>query len=210
MGIKGWMERKEQEKYRKVRMEMRQNIRSLNQLNNSIEKKKTEMIALAKKAKEQGLDSQYKLAFNALKMMMSQQLRVRKMSLQIQILESVREMIFANAKFVKLFGKVGREATKLVSKMNMSKNQMDFQAGFDAMNDCMGELEAFMEENDMMVDGMDMSSEASVDIDNELMKLINGTGEVSTGPAKAAEAPASADNNIESEIEKRWAALRGE
>jgi len=209
MGINGWMERREQEKHRKVRMEMRQNIRSLKQLNNSIEKKKTEMIALAKKAKEQGLDSQYKLAFNALKMMMSQQLRVRKMSLQIEILESLREMNFANAKFVKLFGNVGREATKLVSKMNMSKNQMDFQAGFDAMNDCMGELEGFMEENDMMVDSMDMGSEASVDIDNELMKLINGTGEVSSSP-KTAEAPQGASSNIEDEIEKRYAALRGE
>ena len=90
------------------KLEMRRSIRDLDRWDRSLEKKKIEMIKLGQEANRQGIKEQYALAFNGLKMIMNQQLRARRMQLQLKLLESLRDLSLMSSGFMGMMGKVSK------------------------------------------------------------------------------------------------------
>ena len=99
----------QEKKAMKAKLALRQCIRSLQKWERTLEKKKEDMLRLGREAKRHGIKDQYLLAMNGLKMIMSQQLRAKKMQLQLQLVETLRDLAFVSSGFVGVMGKIGAE-----------------------------------------------------------------------------------------------------
>lgn len=197
-----YMFKSKEEKERETKRAVKSSIRELNRLDQTIETKMNDMAKMAKKARVQGLDSQYKLAFNALKMMMEQQRRVKSMALQIDIIDIIRTLHIASNRFIVMCGRVGKEATDLVKRINAGEKIADFEKGFDLINGSMDDLNDFMADNANVFGEMSKESGDSTAItDAEIEALISAlpvTERVAAPaqPQREGEAPASMDDEI--------------
>ena len=134
------------------KMEMRKTVRELERWDRSLEKKKDELVKLGREANRQGIRDQYAVAFNGLKMVMNQQLRARKMALQMKMVESLRDLSVVSSDFMGMMGKVGNEVNKITAGTNFLKNQAAFETG-------MFSIEQMMDQMDGLMDDMDMNME---------------------------------------------------
>ncbi len=159
-----------EKKAMRAKMALRQCIRSLQRWERSLDKKKEEMIKLGQEARRQGIKDQYTLAVKGLKMIMGQQLRSKKMQLQLQLVETMRDLAHVNNSFVSILGNVGREVEKVAGQANFVKNQMAFEQGMFSIEGMMDQLDGFMADNDQ-----NLASEAGLETisDSDIERLFD-------------------------------------
>ena len=182
------------------RLEMRRSVRDLERWDRSLEKKKSEMIKLGQEANRQGIKEQYALAFNGLKMIMNQQLRARRMQLQLKLLDSLRDLSQMSSGFMGMMGKVSKEINKVTSGTNFLKNQAAFESGMISIEQMMGQMDSFMEDMDMNME--DQAGPKTVS-DEEIARLFD------IPEVKTAEAAPAADPRI-SDLSKQLKDMLGE
>ena len=171
------------------RLEMRRSVRDLERWDRSLEKKKSEMIKLGQEANRQGIKEQYALAFNGLKMIMNQQLRARRMQLQLKLLDSLRDLSQMSSGFMGMMGKVSKEINKVTSGTNFLKNQAACESGMISIEQMMGQMDSFMEDMDMNME--DQAGPKTV-TDEEIARLFD-IPEVQTAQAVPAADPRISD-----------------
>lgn len=133
-----------EQKAMEAKLALRRGIRDLKKWDRTLDKKKAEMIRLGQEAKRQGLKDQYALAFNGLKNIMSQQLRSKKMQLQLELVETMRDLAQVSSGFVGQMGRIGKEVEKIAGKTDFLKNQMTFEKGMLSVEGMMDQLDSFM------------------------------------------------------------------
>ena len=159
-----------QEKELEARIAVRQGIRDLEKVNKKLEKKKDEMLAFAREAREKGIKQQYAVATSGLKMIVNYQKRSEAMVLQAKMAESMRDLTTISSKFVNLMGNMGKEVSKVASGTNFAKNQMEFEKGMASAEMAMEQLETFMEDAGMGFADVQMSDE---ELDAEIEALVS-------------------------------------
>jgi hypothetical protein len=155
----------------KARMAMRRGIADLKRWERSLEKKRADMIRLGQEAKRQGIRDQYALALSGLKMIMAQIQRAKKMQLQLNLVETMRDLSTISSGFVGMMGKVGKEIEKVTGNVDFMKNQMKFEQGMMSIDDMMGQLESFMDDADPM---LSVSQEQQIS-DSDIEKMFDAT-----------------------------------
>ncbi len=148
-----------QEKELEARIAVRQGIRDLEKVNKKLEKKKDEMLAFAREAREKGVKQQYAVATSGLKMIINYQKRSEAMVLQAKMAESMRDLTGISSKFVNLMGTMGREVAKVANSTNFARNQMEFEKGMASAEMAMDQLESFMEDAGMGFADVEMSDD---------------------------------------------------
>jgi hypothetical protein len=160
-----------EKKAMKARMAMRRGIADLKRWERSLEKKRADMIRLGQEAKRQGIRDQYALALSGLKMIMAQIQRAKKMQLQLNLVETMRDLSTISSGFVGMMGKVGKEIEKVTGNVDFMKNQMKFEQGMMSIDDMMGQLESFMDDADPM---LSVSQEQQIS-DSDIEKMFDAT-----------------------------------
>ena len=159
-----------QEKELEARIAVRQGIRDLEKVNKKLEKKKDEMLAFAREAREKGVKQQYAVATSGMKMIVNYQERSEAMVLQAKMAESMRDLTTISSKFVNLMGNMGKEVAKVASGTNFARNQMEFEKGMASAEMAMEQLESFMEDAGMGFADVEMSDE---ELDAEIEALVS-------------------------------------
>ncbi len=159
-----------QEKELEARIAVRQGIRELEKTNKTLEKKKDEMLAFAREAREKGVKQQYAVAVSGLKMIINYQKRSEAMVLQAKMAESMKDLTRISSKFVNLMGAMGKEVAKVAKSTNYAKNQMEFEKGMASAEMAMDQLESFMEDAGMGFTDIEMGEE---ELDQEIEALIS-------------------------------------
>ena len=149
---------------------MRQGIRELEKTNKTLEKKKDEMLAFAREAREKGVKQQYAVAVSGLKMIINYQKRSEAMVQQAKMAESMKDLTRISSKFVNLMGAMGKEVAKVAKSTNYAKNQMEFEKGMASAEMAMDQLESFMEDAGMGFTDIEMGEE---ELDQEIEALIS-------------------------------------
>ena len=169
MNKPGFLKNK-QEKELEARIAVRQGIRELEKTNKTLEKKKDEMLAFAREAREKGVKQQYAVAVSGLKMIINYQKRSEAMVLQAKMAESMKDLTRISSKFVNLMGAMGKEVAKVAKSTNYAKNQMEFEKGMASAEMAMDQLESFMEDAGMGFTDIEMGEE---ELDQEIEALIS-------------------------------------
>ena len=159
-----------QEKELEARIAVRQGIRELEKTNKTLEKKKDEMLAFAREAREKGVKQQYAVAVSGLKMIINYQKRSEAMVLQAKMAESMKDLTRISSKFVNLMGAMGKEVAKVAKSTNYAKNQMECEKGMASAEMAMEQLESFMEDAGMGFADVEMSDE---ELDAEIEALVS-------------------------------------
>lgn len=157
-----------------TKMALRSGVRDLARWDRSLEKKKGQMIDLGRKAKEQGSREQYRLAVSGLKMVMTQQLRARRMQIQLQLMENMHDLSHVSSKFVGLMGNVGKQITQLNKSANLMANNEKMQQGMLSLENLMSEMEDFMGDVDDNLTNVEHESNIE---DSDVEKLFDMPGE---------------------------------
>ncbi len=189
MGIRELFKSKE-ERALEAKLALKRSIQELDRCDKSLERKKNEMIRHAQEARKQGIEQQYQIALNGLKMILGYQRRTQAMKLRIQMAESMRDLTNTSAEFVKILGSVGKEMGALVKGADFVHNQVEFQKGMLQADNIMQQLEGFMDTMDLTMD--DMSDE---EMTREVEHLIDVTAAAQPDP-------------VDDEIERRLRALQ--
>lgn len=159
-----------------AKLAMRHSIRDLDRWDKSLEKKKAEMIRLGREANKQGIKDQYLLAFNGLKMVMNQQLRARKMQLQLKLVESMRDLSLISTDFLNMMGKIGKEVEKVSGGADFIKNQTAFESGMLSLEQMMDQMDGFMTDGDSILGDSDKNDAVT---DDEIARLFDIPSELS-------------------------------
>ena len=159
-----------QEKELEARIAVRQGIRDLEKVNKKLEKKKDEMLAFAREAREKGVKQQYAVATSGLKMIVNYQKRSEAMVLQAKMAETRRDPPTISRTFGNLMGNMGKEVAKVASGTNFARNQMEFEKGMASAEMAMEQLESFMEDAGMGFADVEMSDE---ELDAEIEALVS-------------------------------------
>jgi hypothetical protein len=175
------------QKAMRSKMAIRKGVQELKVWNRNLEKKKAEMIGFAQTAKMHGIPAQYALAVSGLKMILTQQKRAMSMTLQMQLVETMRDLSTMSSGFVKLIGNVGKEISKITGKVDFFKNQEAFQEGMMSMDGLMMQMESFLDSNAEPMQDVAGTDEIS---DSDIEKLIDVTA-------------SAGEDKVESEIEKK-------
>ena len=180
-----------QEKELEARISVRQGIRELEKTNKTLEKKKDEMLAFAREAREKGIKQQYAVAVSGLKMIINYQKRSEAMVLQAKMAESMKDLTRISSKFVNLMGNMGKEIAKVARSTNYAKNQMEFEKGMASAEMAMDQLESFMEDAGMGFTDIELGED---ELNDEIEALVS------------ADVSAPADK-MEDELAKKLASL---
>ena len=159
-----------QEKELEARIAVRQGIRELEKTNKALEKKKDDMLAFAREAREKGVKQQYAVAVSGLKMIINYQKRSEAMVLQAKMAESMKDLTRISSKFVNLMGNMGKEISKVAQTTNFAKNQMEFEKGMMSAEMAMDQLESFMEDAGMGFTDIEMGED---ELNDEIEALIS-------------------------------------
>ena len=159
-----------QEKELEARIAVRQGIRELEKTNKALEKKKDDMLAFAREAREKGVKQQYAVAVSGLKMIINYQKRSEAMVLQAKMAESMKDLTRISSKFVNLMGNMGKEISKVAQTTNFAKNQMEFEKGMMSAEMAMDQLESFMEDAGMGFADIEMGED---ELNEEIEALIS-------------------------------------
>ena len=159
-----------QEKELEARIAVRQGIRELEKTNKALEKKKDDMLAFAREAREKGVKQQYAVAVSGLKMIINYQKRSEAMVLQAKMAESMKDLTRISSKFVNLMGNMGKEISKVAQTTNFAKNQMEFEKGMMSAEMAMDQLESFMEDAGMGFTDIEMGED---ELNEEIEALIS-------------------------------------
>ena len=165
-----------------AKLAMRRSIRDLDRWDRNLEKKKAEMIKLGREANRQGIKDQYVLAFNGLKMVMNQQLRARKMQLQLKLVESMRDLSHISSDFLGMMGKIGKEVEKVAGGANFLENQAAFESGMFSLEQMMDQMDGFMSEADSTLSDQDRQDTVT---DDEIARLFDIPQETAVNPEAA-------------------------
>ena len=159
-----------QEKELEARISVRQGIRELEKTNKTLEKKKDEMLAFAREAREKGIKQQYAVAVSGLKMIINYQKRSEAMVLQAKMAESMKDLTRISSKFVNLMGNMGKEIAKVARSTNYAKNQMEFEKGMASAEMAMDQLESFMEDAGMGFTDIELGED---ELNDEIEALVS-------------------------------------
>ena len=176
MPLKDLFKSKEQ-KALEAKMAIRRSVQELKKSDKSIDRKKEDMIKHAQEAKRQGITQQYNMALNGLKMLLGYQKRIRAMILQIQITESMQDVVSISSDFTNLVGNVSKRINGLVKGADFAKNAALAEMGMMQVDNLMGELDGFMESM-----GMSMEEMTDEEMTEEVERLIDVTGASRSDP----------------------------
>lgn len=155
-----------EKKAMKAKMALRRSVSDLKRWERGLEKKKADMIKLGQEAKRQGIKDQYALAVSGLKAIMAQLQRAKKMQLQLNLVETMRDLSNMSSGFVDIMGKVGKEIENITGSTDFMKNQMKFEQGMMSIDGMMGQLESFMDDSgDTLLSGVQDNNISDVDIE---------------------------------------------
>lgn len=155
-----------EKKAMKAKMALRRSVSDLKRWERGLEKKKADMIKLGQEAKRQGIKDQYALAVSGLKAIMAQLQRAKKMQLQLNLVETMRDLSNMSSGFVDIMGKVGKEIESITGSTDFMKNQMKFEQGMMSIDGMMGQLESFMDDSgDTLLSGVQDNNISDVDIE---------------------------------------------
>lgn len=158
-----------EQKALRTKLVIRKGISDLKRYERSLEKAKTNMINLGRKAKEQGSQDQVRLLVGGVKSIMAQQLRAGKMQIQLTLMENMHQLSAVSSQFSNLLGNVGREISKIAGSTNLLANSEKMQTGMLNMETMMDQMDDFMTDFDSSMS----DTKADQISDNEIEKLFN-------------------------------------
>ncbi len=164
-----WFKSK-QEKELERRMAVHHTLNELDKCSKSMNKKKDEMIKIAKQAKQAGLQREYATARNGLISMMKYSQTLEAIRLRVKIAESMRDMSSASMKAVNSMGALGKELSGIIGHMDLARNQATFEMGSMRMEEMMTQMEDMLESTTDLSGAMDNA--ADTDFASEADKLI--------------------------------------
>ena len=159
MAFLGFKTKAEREMERKLAI--RRTMNELNRCKKSMEKKKTEMMQLAARAKSEGLSREFATAKNGLISIMKYSQTLEAVRMRLQIAETMRDMSSASMKAVKSMGDIGKELSSIMEKTDFTKNQAAFEMGSLKMEEMMSQMDDMLESTSDMSGGY--STETSED-----------------------------------------------
>lgn len=128
MGIFKSKETKEMEK----RLAIKKTIQEMNKQIAKLTESENYFLNIAKKAKEENLDSQLTLAVNALKSTIAQKKKVQEMLLNFQIMTQTKDMLITTAEFLKGMGSLSSDMSKLCNDKEFEKVSVSFEKAMQA------------------------------------------------------------------------------
>lgn len=132
----------------RTKLAIRKGINDLNRYERSLTKAKNNMIDLGRKAKEEGSPDQVRLLVSGVRNIMTQQLRVGKMRIQLMLMENMHQLASVSSQFTGLIGKVSKEVTNITKNTNFMKNSAKMQEGMMNMELMMDQMDDFMTDFD--------------------------------------------------------------
>ncbi len=139
---------------------------------NKLEEAKKRYIEEAKRAKQQGIDSQYKLARSGLAMAVRQQQVAEQLLLNIELNQQTKDASEVTRDFVQGIDTLGKQITTLNGKINITRAKKNMRSAMAQSEQMQDNLEGFMDESEMMfgsvASGTGLESELDALIDREV------------------------------------------
>ena len=117
---------------------------------NKLEEAKKRYIEEAKRAKQQGIDSQYKLARSGLAMAVRQQQVAEQLLLNIELNQQTKDASEVTRDFVQGMDTLGKQITTLNGKINITRAKKNMRSAMAQSEQMQDNLEGFMDESEMM------------------------------------------------------------
>ncbi len=156
------------------RIMVKKTLATLKKYSDELETKKSNYLELAKKAKLQGIDSQYNLAVSGLKSCIIQKKKMDEMALNIEIMNQMKDLGRMQADFLDVMRGISKEMVKITKDMSFKETTKQFE-------DAMARTEATNMELEGLLDSSSASFSSSVSgIDNkEIEQMINNEAKIS-------------------------------
>ena len=153
-----------------------------------LEEQKEVYIRAGKEAKERGLDAQYNLALNGLKMTMAQQKRVYEMKLNFEITSQMKDMTVMTTEFLKGMSSLSKDMVKLSKEKDFRKVEKQFAEAMVAQEVQTMNLENFMDSTQAAFEtGTSSMSSASDNAEIEKLMINEIGGEVDASASMESE-----------------------
>ena len=137
---------KQQKEFEK-KMAIKKTINEMNKQIAKLEESEKNFIEIAKKAKEQGIESQLNIAINSLKMTMAHKKRVQEMLLNFQIMTQTKDMLLTTSEFLKGMGELSNDMSKLCDDKEFKKVADSFQKAMYNTEQQTERMDMFLEES---------------------------------------------------------------
>ena len=137
---------KQQKEFEK-KMAIKKTINEMNKQIAKLEESEKNFIEIAKKAKEQGIESQLNIAINSLKMTMAHKKRVQEMLLNFQIMTQTKDMLLTTSEFLKGMGELSNDMSKLCDDKEFKKVADAFQKAMYNTEQQTERMDMFLEES---------------------------------------------------------------
>ncbi len=161
-------------------------------------------IELAKRAKLEGIEDQYRLAISGLRSTLAQKKRVQSMKLNFEIMNQTRDMLSLTGDFLAGMGSLSKEMARLCDEKQFAAVSRDFQRAMAATQMQEDRIEAFLDDSqDQFQTLSERGAPGTVASDEELDSVI--MADLGMGDASGAPAAASGDDDFAA----RMAALEG-
>lgn len=138
-----------------------------------LEAAKQRYIQEAKRAKQQGIDSQYKLARSGLAMAVRQQQVAEQLLLNVELSQQTKDASEITSEFVKGMDTLSKQINALNGRIDVTKAQKNMRTAM-AQNEMMQDnLEGFMDESEMMFGDVASGTGLESELDALIAREIN-------------------------------------
>jgi len=158
------------EKEMDKRMKIKKTITEMNKFITQIETKKSKLIEQASKAKLKGIDSQYNLAVQGLKIALAQQKRVETMLLNFEITSQLKDISAMTHGFFESMSIFSNELSSDMKSKDLFKIQSKFERAMVKSSMETQKLESFLESTESLFENLSVDSSSVAD--SEIEKLI--------------------------------------
>jgi hypothetical protein len=180
------------EKELERKLKVKRTLSGMNKFISQIEMKKKKLIEQASLAKLKGIDSQYNLAVQGLKIALAQQKRVETMLLNFEITTQLKDISQMTKGFFESMSILSNELSGGTKQKDFVKVQQQFEKAMMKSQMQTERLEAFLESTESLFENLSVDS-SSVD-DQEIEKLIENQA-------------SNIDNDLDLEIEEKLKSL---
>ncbi len=152
------------------KMKIKKTISEMNKFISQIEAKKKKLIEQASLAKLKGIDSQYVLAVQGLKIALAQQKRVETMLLNFEITSQLKDISKMTQGFFESMSIFSKELSHDTKSKDLAKIQSQFEKAMQKSQMQTERLEAFLDSTESIFENLSVDTNAVTD--SEIEKLI--------------------------------------
>ncbi len=152
------------------KMKIKKTISGMNKFVSQIEAKKSKLIEQASLAKLKGIDSQYNLAVQGLKIALAQQKRVETMLLNFEITSQLKDISAMTQGFFESMSIFSKELSTDTKGKDLYKVQQQFERAMLKSSMQTEKLETFLDSTESLFENLSVDSNSVTD--SEIEKLI--------------------------------------